>query len=156
MERIGATSSQVFTRIAADNRTERARMTANGEELLFGGVTKEIIGGFYAVYGALGYGFLENVYAGALSLELRNRGLTIEREVPVDVFYLGQPVARYRLDMLVNNKVLVEIKSNAQIGMTERRQVYNYIRCTRIELCLLLHFGPKPAFYRMISTDKPF
>ena len=108
------------------------------------------------MYNALGYGFLESVYAGGLSLDLRNQGLRVEREVPVEVFYLGQPIARYRVDMLVDKKVLIEIKSNAQIGLTERRQVYNYLHSTRIELALLLHFGPKPRHHRIISTDKSF
>jgi GxxExxY protein len=131
-------------------------MTANGEKLIFGDLTARIIGSFFRVYNALGYGFLESVYAAALSLDLRNQGLRVEREVPVEVYYLGQPIARYRVDMLVEQKVLIEIKSCAQVGMTERRQVYNYLRSTRIQLALLLHFGPDPKYYRVISTDKSF
>jgi len=131
-------------------------MTATGERLIFGDLTERIIGSFYRVYNALGYGFLESVYAGALSLDLRNQVLKVEREVPVEVFYLGQPIARYRVDMLVEQKVLIEIKSCAQVGMTERRQVFNYLRSTKIQLALLLHFGPKPQYHRVISTDKSF
>lgn len=131
-------------------------MTERIEKLLYKELTHVVIGAFYAVYNALGYGFLESVYAAALTLELRRRGLQVKREVPVTVYYLSEPVAHYRVDMLVEGKLMVEIKSCAQVGEIERRQVYNYLRSTNIKLALLLHFGPKPFHYRYISTNKQF
>jgi len=130
-------------------------MTAKGE-LLYEGITDIIIGAFYAVYNALGYGFLENVYCAALVFELRRRGLKVEREVPVQVFYAGQPIARYRVDLIVEGKVLLELKSSVAIGEADHRQVFNYLRCTDIDLGMILHFGPKPSFRRIICTDKQF
>jgi len=127
-----------------------------GEELLDKELTGEVLSGFYAVYNALGYGFLENVYASALSLELRRRGLTVQREVPVQVYYAGQPIAHYRVDMLVNARLVLEIKATSAIGDPDRRQLFNCLRSTELQLGLLLHFGPKPAFHRSISTRKQF
>jgi GxxExxY protein len=116
----------------------------------------EIVGAFYTVYNALGYGFLESVYANALSLELRMRNLKVRREVPVDVLYEGQCVGRYRMDMLVEDRVLIETKASAAIGAGENRQLFNYLRASRLQLALLLHFGPKPAYKRLVWTGKQF
>lgn len=114
----------------------------------------EIVGAFYTVYNALGYGFLESVYANALSLELQMRNLRVQREVPIDVFYEGQCVGRYRMDMLVEGRVLIETKSSAAVGESEHRQLFNYLRASKLPVALLLHFGPKPAYKRLVWTGK--
>lgn len=114
-------------------------------------LTNEILGSFYAVYNELGHGFLEKVYANGLSLELRRRNLQVEREVPVEVQYLGQPVGQFRMDLVVDHKVLVEIKSTSTVGDADRRQVFNYLRASVLPIALLLHFGPKPDFQRFVS-----
>lgn len=114
-------------------------------------LTHEIIGSFYTVYNELGYGFLEKVYANGLSLELRRRNLHVDREVPVEVQYLGQPVGQFRMDVVVDHKVLVEIKSTSTVGDADRRQVFNYLRASALPIALLLHFGAKPDFQRFVS-----
>jgi GxxExxY protein len=119
-------------------------------KLLHGALTGEILGSFLTVYNAHGYGFLEPVYANSLSLELRRRGLHVEREVAVEVQYLGQPVGHYRMDMLVNDLVVIEIKAGALLVDADRRQLFNYLRASRREVGLLLHFGPKPEFKRYV------
>jgi GxxExxY protein len=120
-------------------------------KLILEDLTKEIIGAFYTVYNELGYGFLESVYLNALSLELQLRGLSVQREVPVQIQYLGQPVGLFRMDLVVNGSVLIETKSCKDIGDTERRQLLNYLRATEMQVGLLFHFGPKPKFERLIS-----
>lgn len=117
-------------------------------------LTGETIGGFFTVYNALGYGFWESVYANALTVELTKRGLLVEREKLVQVYYENQPIAQFRLDMLVENRLLVEIKSCSKVGEVEHRQLFNYLRATDFEIALLLHFGPKPAFNRFVWTKK--
>lgn len=114
-------------------------------------LTHEIIGGFYTVYNELGYGFLESVYANALSLELERRGLKVQRELPVEIRYLGQPVGNYRMDFVVDQRVLVEIKATESIGMVHRRQLFNYLRASTLPIGLLLHFGPRASQNRYIS-----
>ena len=118
--------------------------------LLHSDLTGEILGGFFAVYHALGYGFLEQVYANALSLELRNRWLKLEREVAVEVQYEGQPVGHFRIDMVVNGLVVVEIKAGAALVEADKKQLFNYLRASGLTVGLLLHFGPKPEFKRLV------
>ena len=116
----------------------------------------EIVGAYYTVYNTLGYGFLENVHSNALSLELQMRNLKVEREVPIDVLYEGHVVGRYRMDMLVEGRVLVETKSSAAIGEADYRQLFNYLRASELPVALLLHFGPKPSYKRFVWTGKQF
>lgn len=111
-------------------------------------LTRSIIAAFFDVYNTLGYGFLESVYAEALARELRRRGHRVEREVSVKVWFKGQLIARQRVDMLVDDKVIVEIKAGLMLPITGSRQLYNYLRGTDKEVGLLLHFGPEPKFYR--------
>ena len=118
-------------------------------------LTHPIIGGFYEAYHHLGYGLLESVYAPALCRELESRGLFVDREVWVDVFYKGEAIAKQRIDMMVNHSVIVEIKATERVLPFSRRQLLNYLRATQLELGLLLHFGPEPKVYRLINTLKP-
>jgi GxxExxY protein len=111
-------------------------------------LTHSIIAAFFEVYNTLGYGFLEAVYAEALARELRRRGHRVEREVPIKVWFKGQLIARQRVDMLIDDKVIVEIKAGLALPQTGSRQLYNYLRATEKEVGLLLHFGPEPRFYR--------
>ncbi|HEX6051814.1 MAG TPA: GxxExxY protein [Gemmatimonadaceae bacterium] len=116
-------------------------------------LTNTIIGAFYAVYNALGYGFLESVYARSLLLELRRRGIRALREVGVDVYYLGEPVGRFRTDLIVESRVIVEVKGGQSLGRTDREQLLNYLRCSNLEVGLLMHFGPRPAFQRVVAEN---
>jgi GxxExxY protein len=123
-------------------------------KLIYGELSEAVIGAFYRVYNALGFGFLEAVYASAMSLDLRTRGFLVEREVPTAVYYMGQPIGTFRIDMLVEKKLVVEIKASKVIGDPERKQLFNYLRSTDLQLGLLLHFGPKASYQRVISTKK--
>lgn len=120
--------------------------------LLFESLTYSIIGAFFAVYNALGHGFLENVYRNALVIELERRGLKVQREVPCEVFYLGRPVGTYRMDLVIEDKILIEIKASPTVGETERRQVSNYLSASRLPVALLLHFGPRPWHKRFVAS----
>ena len=118
-------------------------------------LTGLVIGGFYAAYNGLGFGFNENVYCNALTIELGKRGLLVQREVPKEVLYLGQPIALFRIDMLVEGRLVVEVKAAQHLTEVDHRQLLNYLRVSNLQLGLLLHFGPKPAFHRMIHTPTP-
>lgn len=124
-------------------------------------LTHSIIAAFFATYNSLGEGFLESVYAGALERELLKRGHAVVREFSVEVFYEGEAIARQRLDMVVDEKVVIEIKATSALPPNASRQLLNYLRATRLEVGLLLHFGPKPRHYReyssntRLSTQKP-
>ena len=116
-------------------------------------ITDRIIACFYDTYDELGYGFLESNYANGLSLFLRKEGLAFEREVPIDVMCCGVPVGRYRLDMVVEHCVVVEIKASVAIGPADERQLQNYLKATNLEVGLLLHFGPQPRVRRLVFTN---
>jgi GxxExxY protein len=118
-------------------------------ELIYERLTHSVIGGFFDVYNTLGFGFLEGAYTAALERELRDRGHEVGREVFVPVFYRGEIISRQRLDMVVDRKLVVEIKSTYELHGAAPRQVYNYLRGTGLRLGLLLHFGPIPKFYRI-------
>ena len=117
-------------------------------------LTGSIIGAFYEVYNGLGFGLLESVYAAALALELSARGHLVEREVFVDVYYKGQPIARQRIDIIVDRAVAVEIKATEVLPRFSYRQLLSYLTVTRLEIGLILHFGPRARFYRMVSTNR--
>ncbi|HVX40388.1 MAG TPA: GxxExxY protein [Gemmatimonadaceae bacterium] len=115
-------------------------------------LTKSIIGGFYAVYRALGFGFLEHVYSAVFERELVRRGHSVGREVLVPIYYCGELAAYQRLDMLVDDRVVIENKTGERLHPIAERQLYNYLRCTNLAIGLLFHFGHEPKFHRVIHT----
>lgn len=117
-------------------------------------LTRSVIGAFFEVYNTLGFGFLEHVYLLALERELRGRGHSVGREVGVCITYKGEDLTFQRLDMIVDDTLVVEIKSSYELHAAARRQVFNYLRAMNLEVGLLLHFGPEPKFYRLISTNR--
>jgi GxxExxY protein len=128
----------------------RTRPDRNG--LIERQLTGQIIGAFFDCYNELGYGFLESVYRRALSTELRARGLQAQEEAPVEVSYKGVVVGSFKLDLLVEDRVIVEAKASSALGVADKRQLINYLRATNLEVGLLLHFGPEPRFERCINA----
>jgi GxxExxY protein len=145
----GAFSTQI---LADSAETTRMKMQ---DKLIDRELTGLVIGGFYASYNGLGFGFNENVYGNALQLELGKRGLLVQREVQKEVYYLGQPIALFRIDMLVEGRLVVEIKAAKHLTDVDHCQLLNYLRVSDLQLGLLLHYGPKPSFHRMINTHNP-
>jgi GxxExxY protein len=126
------------------------------EALIEEELTRSVIGAFFDVYNGLEFGFLEHVYAAALELELRERGHAVAREVSVPILYRGRVLARQRLDMVVDGRLVVETKSTVSLHPASLRQLYSYLRATRLEVGLLLHFGPSARFHRVVApNDRP-
>ena len=123
-------------------------------ELIEEELTHSVIGAFFDVYNTLGFGFLEHVYVMALERELRARGHRVAREVCVVINYKGEELTTQRLDMVVDEKLVIETKAAAELHKSAPRQVYNYLKASSLEVGLLLHFGPEPAFYRLLF-DSP-
>jgi GxxExxY protein len=118
-------------------------------------LTREVIGGYYYVYNTMGYGFVESVYAKALYIELRRRGLRVRREVTVTAFFENYPVGHFRIDLLVEDRLAVELKAGRALVPEDRLQLHNWLRASNLTLGLLFHFGPRPTFNRVISEQKP-
>ncbi len=126
-------------------------MTSHG--LLEKELTHSVIGAFSDVYNALDFGFLEHVYVMALKRELRDRGHRVARELCVRVQYKGLELCTQRLDMVVDEKLVVETKSTYVLHKAAPRQLFSYLKATRLEVGLLLHFGPSPAFFRIVCRN---
>ena len=117
-------------------------------------LTEEVIGSFFVVYRHFGFGFTESVYKNALAIEFGFRRIEARREVPVEVFYRGLSAGTYRIDMLVDQSVIVEAKTTLAITEADERQLLNYLRATDIEVGFIFNFGPKPQFRRFILEEE--
>jgi GxxExxY protein len=117
-------------------------------------LTEKIIGIFYDVYNDLGHGFLESVYEQALAIALGEGGATVERQVPILVWFRAQQVGDFRADLLADGKVLIELKAARTIDRAHEKQLLNYLRATEIEVGLLLNFGVKPEFRRLVYENE--
>ena len=111
-------------------------------------LTEQIVGAFYAVYSKLGYGFLEDVYVKALAIELKKRGLTPNTEQPIEVYYDDLIIGKYYADIVVNDLIILELKSAKILVVEHEAQLLNYLKATPYEVGLLLNFGPKPETKR--------
>jgi GxxExxY protein len=123
-------------------------------ELLEAERVQSIVGGFYAVYNYYGFGFSESVYTGALELELNDRGHEVGREVAVEICYKRRHVAWYRLDLIVDQRIIVEVKAGDAMPKYAASQLLNYLHATKFEVGVLLYFGPVPKFHRFVDHPK--
>jgi GxxExxY protein len=122
-------------------------------ELIHEELTGKIIEAFYEVYNNLGYGFLEKVYERSLMIELEEMGLECASQKPISVFYEGEVVGEYFADIIVENKVIIELKAAESIRPEHKAQLTNYLRATDIEVGLVLNFGKKPEMSRRLFQN---
>jgi GxxExxY protein len=117
-------------------------------------LTEKFIGIFFDVYNELGHGFLESVYEQALGIALMEAGVGVRRQVPIEVWFRGQQIGDFKADMVVDDKVLLELKAARNIDLAHEKQLLNYLRATPIEVGLLLNFGTKPEFRRLVFANE--
>ena len=114
-------------------------------------ITYAINGAAFEVNRILGSGFLEKVYENALLIELRERGFNAESQVPVKVFYKNKVVGEYIIDILVDKKVIVELKTVEKFDNVHQAQLLNYLKASGIQVGLLINFKhPKVEIKRMV------
>jgi len=123
-------------------------MNADNQDFKYKELTEKIIKIFYRVYNNLGYGFLEKVYENAMMIEIKKEGIFAIAQFAIKVFYEGEVIGEYYADILVDNKVIVEIKAAKRLVEENEAQLLNYLKATDIEVGLLLNFGTKPEFKR--------
>lgn len=121
--------------------------------MLHGEITDKIIKAFYKVNNSLGFGFLEKVYENAMAVELRKMGLKVLNQKSIKVYYENEEVGDYYADLLVDDLVIVELKSAEALCEDHEKQLINYLKATNIEVGLLLNFGIKAEFKRKIFTN---
>ena len=122
--------------------------------LLHGEISNRILSAFFRVHNEIGPGFLESVYANGMTLSLADAGLYVEREVPIEVYFDGKLVGSFRADAVVESVVLLEYKAGERLDPRWEPQVLNYLRGSYLEVALLLHFGTRASFKRLIMTNE--
>ena len=116
-------------------------------------LTEKIVGIFYDVYNELGYGFLESVYEESLVIALRETGLDVERQLVIPVWFRSHEVGRFRGDILVEDSVLLELKSARILEAAHEAQLLHYLKSTEIEVGPLLNFASRPQFRRLLFDN---
>jgi GxxExxY protein len=120
--------------------------------MLYEQITEKIISAFYKVYNTLGYGFLEKVYENSMLIELKKQGLQAVQQEAIKVFYEGNLVGEYFADIVVNGIIILELKTVESFKEEHFKQLLNYLIATKKELGLLLNFGRKAEFKRIIES----
>ncbi len=123
-------------------------------EMLEEALTRSVIGAFHDVHRALGFGFREHIYALALERDLVAKGHRVDREVPVTIHYRGEPLARQTLDLIVDEKLVLEAKASERLHPDATTQLFSYLCATNLEVGLLLHFGREAKVYRVIYENR--
>ena len=113
-------------------------------------LASEIIGAAHTVHNKLGYGFLEKIYHNSLFIELKKKGYRVEFEKPVQVHYENQVVGEFFADLLVENKVVVEVKAVDKYTNVFEAQLLNYLKATGLDVGLIINFGPSVQVKRMV------
>lgn len=108
---------------------------------MYNDLTSQIIGCAFEVHKILGSGFLEKVYENAMIIELREKGLKAEPQNNITVFYKGENVGEYCADIVVEDKVILELKALENITDIHEIQLKNYLKATGLEVGLLINFG---------------
>jgi GxxExxY protein len=115
-------------------------------------ISDKILKAFYTVYNTLGYGFLEKVYENSMMIELRKIGIECKQQMHIKVYYDDIKVGNYFADLIVEDKIIVELKAAENLCEEHEAQLVNYLRATDIEVGLLLNFGKRPQHKRRVLT----
>lgn len=125
-------------------------------DLKHGEITQSVIGCAFEVIKKLGAGFLESVYENSMLLALRQRGLSAVKQHPCKVMFRGECVGDFYADILVEGKVIVELKAVKAIAPEHQAQVINYLNATGIEVGLLINFGNQKLEYKRFTRSKDY
>ncbi len=117
-------------------------------------MTDKIIKAFYETYNELGTGFIESVYENALYNVLVNYGLRVEKQKEIQVYFRGDIVGNFRTDLIVENKIILELKAVNKIIPIYEAQLINYLKATEIEVGFIMNFGHKPEFIRRVFNNE--
>jgi GxxExxY protein len=116
-------------------------------------ISRVIIGKAFVVSNALGVGFLEKIYENALAYELREAGVAVRQQHEIAVYYRDTVIGAYTADLLVENLVLVELKAVKALDEIHAAQCLNYLKATRLPLCLLLNFGHSRVQIQRLASE---
>src|SRR5262245_7520780 len=125
----------------------------NQPQFMYRELSEKVIGVYYEVYNELGFGFLESVYHSAMVQALQAAGLRADGQVRLPVYFRGVIVGDYIADVLVEDKLLLELKAVEDLASAHEALLLNYLKATTVELGLLLNFGPKPKIKRLVFSN---
>jgi GxxExxY protein len=126
-------------------------MEPNANEIKLNELSEKIIGAAFEVSNILGVGFLEKVYENALNVELKLRGLQAQQQAPLKVYYKDELVGDYFADILVEDEIIVELKTVKEFDDIHIAQCLNYLKITGLKLCLLINFSkPRVDIKRIV------
>lgn len=149
--------SHGFTPIYTDNPTideiKSSSMTVPQPTLKYSELTERIIGIFYDVYNELGYGFLESTYSSAMVVAMAEAGMHVDQEVPVPVWFHGKKVGQYFANLIVDRKIILELKAAKNLDSAHEAQLLHYLRATEFEVGILFNFGSLPQFRRLLFDN---
>jgi len=128
-------------------------MNTDYRDIKYKELTERIIKIFYKVYNTLGYGFLEKIYENAMMIEFRKANVSAVSQSLIEVMYEDEVVGEHSADIVVENKVIVELKASKKLIPDHHAQLLNYLKATEIEIGLLLNFGPKPEISRKVFDN---
>lgn len=121
--------------------------------MIYQNITDKILCSFYKVYNTLGFGFLEKVYENAMVIELTKSGLEVKQQTQIPVYYDDKLVGDYYADVIVQDLIVLELEAAEAIRNEHYAQLTNYLKASNKEVGLLLNFGKKPEFKRIIFTS---
>ena len=119
-------------------------------KILYKDISEKIIGAFYSVYNEFGNGFLESVYEKALIIEFTERNLSAEAQKSLVVKYHNQLIGEFRADIVVENKIIIEVKAVSQVNRSHEAQLLNYLKVTGLRVGFLVNFGKQLEFKRRV------
>ena len=118
-------------------------------------LTHKIIGCAIEVHRELGPGFLESIYEAAMTIALREAGVSFDTQLPTPVHFRGQPVGDHRIDLLVEKQIVVELKATKALEDIHFSQVRSYLKACRLKHGLLLNFATIPLTVKRVLHDSP-
>ena len=125
-------------------------MSTNEKDILYKDLSYKIVGLAIELHNKLGYGFLEKVYENALMLLFRREDIIAKQQTPISVYFEREIVGEYFSDILVENKIILELKAIEKITDVHKAQTLNYLKATGLRLAIILNFGKKKLEYKRI------
>ena len=124
------------------------------KDLLFPELSYQVMQAVFEVHNHLGPGFTEDIYENALALELEIKGIPFERQTQIQVHYKDRFVGNYRLDMVIDSKIILELKAVTQLNDVFKAQLLSYLSATGMQLGILINFGTKRVQFERIPHTK--
>ena len=126
------------------------QMNTNKNELIYKELSFKIVGLAMQVHNTLGFGFLEKIYENSLMVLLKREGITAKQQAPITVYFEGENVGEYFADILIEDKIVLELKSADNIVNAHRAQTLNYLKATGLSLAIILNFGKERLEYERL------